>query len=106
MRHAQPAVIAALAAIAVSASPALSFAHPAGLESAPVVTRVADLQRPSARKPHARPADSYWQWRYRATYTRWLHSEYVRAGYPVRQVRGRTYVRVDHGCCCARHRTW
>lgn len=32
-------------------------------------------------------------WRYRAAYTRWLHNEYVRAGYPVRHPSRRIYSR-------------
>jgi hypothetical protein len=30
-----------------------------------------------------------WHWRYRAAYMRWLHNEYVRAGYPVHHYRRR-----------------
>jgi hypothetical protein len=91
MRHPRLTAVAALAAIAVSATPALSLDRPARPDSVPVVTRVADLDRPSARRPHARHADPDWQWRYRAAYTRWLHNEYVRAGFPVR-----------HDCGCGR----
>lgn len=58
------------------------------------VTLVADLDAPAyAHRPGR--ADSYWHWRYRAAYTRWLHNEYVRAGYPIRR-RGNY---VPRGCC-------
>ena len=45
-------------------------------------------------------ANTRWHWRYRAAYTRWLHNEYTRAGYPVRHHQFRTYVRVVPCCCC------
>ena len=49
-------------------------------------------------------ADSYFYWRYRATYSRWMYNEYVRAGYPVQHRQFRTYKRAD--VCCRGHRHW
>lgn len=52
------------------------------------IVRVADLDG------HYRSsAGERANWRYRASYTRWLHNEYLRAGYPVRHPSRRTYVR-------------
>ena len=56
-----------------------------------LVVRVADMDTPH-QSAHGR-ADSYRHWRYRAAYTRWLHTEYVRAGHPVRHPSRRTYRR-------------
>jgi hypothetical protein len=66
------------------------------------VTRVADLDRPSYAR-HSRHR-GHWQWRYRAAYTRWLHNEYVVAGYPVHQYRSPTYYWIEP--CCERRRHW
>jgi hypothetical protein len=71
------------------------------------IVKAADLDRPS--RPHVyrhSSADDYWNWRYRASYIRWMHNEYVRAGYPVRHPHTRTYVRVAPCCCCDRYRHW
>jgi hypothetical protein len=107
VRYSILTAIAALAAMTVSAPPVLSAPLSAKPHSAPAVTRVADLDRPgSLRWPRHRHADAYWQWRYRAAYARWLHNEYVRAGYPVRHYRPYTYARVDTCCCCAYRRHW
>lgn len=74
--------------------------------SAPVVVPVADLDHTAHARPYRHHhADAYWHWRYRAGYTRWMHNEHVRAGYPVRLRHGRTYIRADacHGCDRGRH---
>ncbi len=108
MRTAALTALASLAAITVSATPSLSLDRPGRppAESDSAVMRVADLDRPSSRRhAHARHVDTYWHWRYRARYTRWLHNEYVNAGYPVRHTYSRTYVVVADGCCW-RHRHW
>ena len=68
-------------------------------------------RRRSRRAAHARTyrhyhADAYWHWRYRAAYTRWMHNEHVRAGYPVRLRHSRTYMRADACHGCQRHRHW
>jgi len=66
-----------------------------------VVTRVADLDtRVYTRRGRSGDRDTYWSWRYRAAYTRWLHNEYARAGYPVEHRQYRTYVRRVPCCCC------
>ena len=108
MRTAALTALASLAAITVSATPSLSLDRPGRppAESDSAVMRVADLDRPSSRRhAHARHVDTYWHWRYRARYTRWLHNEYVNAGYPVRHTYSRMYVVVAGGCCW-RHRHW
>ncbi len=78
------ALLAAVVLVTVSAS---AFDKLSGAPS--LVVRVADMDasHPSA---HGR-ADSYRHWRYRASYIRWLHMEYARAGYPVRHPSRRTY---------------
>lgn len=48
--------------------------------------QVADVDSQPRLREHA-------HWRYRAAYTRWLHNEYVRAGYPVRHPSRRIYSR-------------
>jgi hypothetical protein len=105
MRTAALAALASLAAITVSATPSLSLDRPVRppAESGAALMRVADLERPlSRRHAHHRHVDTYWHWRYRAHYTRWLHNEYVNAGYPVRHANSRTYVVVVDGCCWRR----
>lgn len=106
MRYAVVTAFASLAAIAVSATPSLSLerlAKPA--HSASIVTPVADLDRSrTMRQPRYRRADSHWNWRYRAAYTRWLHNEYVNAGFPVRHYGSPTYILVED--CCWRDRHW
>jgi hypothetical protein len=85
-------------------SPALALERP---PAAPAfegtVVRIADLDRPAgARRLHR--ANAYAHWRYRAGYIRWLHNEYVVAGYPVNQYRSPTYYWV--GACCHYYRRW
>ena len=68
------------------------------------VSRVADLEtRPFARTHRNRDANPYWQWRYRAAYTRWLHNEYVHSGYPVEHRQYKTYARAVP---CCYYRRW
>ncbi len=78
-----------LAVVAFFTVPAGAFERAARAES-PVV-RVADMDAPH-HAAHGR-ADSYRHWHYRASYIRWLHTEYVRAGHPVRHPSRRTYRR-------------
>ena len=96
-------VVLALAAMSVlSIAPAHALdrlASPAS-NRASIVTRIADLDRPM----HARRYRGGSDWRYRAAYTRWLHNEYVVAGYPVHQYRTPTYYWIEP--CCYRHRHW
>lgn len=105
MRIAALTALASLVAITVSATPSLSLDRPArptaGGDSA--VIRVADLDRPPLQR-HARyrHADTYWHWRHRARYTRWMHNEYVNAGYPVHAYRHTYVVVVVDGCCWRR----
>ena len=101
MRNWSAIPLALAATLALLAVPALAFdrpAHPSG----GIVTRVADLDRPT-HAPHYR-RETYVHWRNRAAYTRWLHNEYVVAGYPVNQYRSRTYVWVPAVCCAGRWR--
>jgi hypothetical protein len=93
-------------ALPLCAQPVLAFERLAlpGDAVSPVV-RVADLDRPMHTHSYRRDrADSYWYWRYRAAYTRWVHNEYVRAGYPLRYREFRTYERFYD--CCRSHRHW
>jgi hypothetical protein len=90
------------AALGLWTAPALAFerlVQPAGEPS--VVVRVADLDRSTYTRTHRELASGRWSWRYRAAYTRWLHNEYVVAGYPVNQYRAPTYYWVEP--CCYRH---
>jgi len=76
-------------------------------DAAPVAVPVADLDRAAhARTYRHYHADAYWHWRYRAAYTRWMHNEHVRAGYPVRLRHSRTHMRADACHGCPRHRHW
>jgi len=81
--------LALLAVVALGTVSASAFEKPA--QAASLVVRVADMDAPH-HSAHGR-ADSYRHWRYRASYVRWLHAEYVRAGYPVRHPSRRTYRR-------------
>ena len=93
-------------ALPLCAQPVLAFERLAlpGDAVSPVV-RVADLDRPMHTHSYRHyRADSYFYWRYRAAYTRWIHNEYVRAGYPVRHRQFRTMTRAD--VCCRGHRHW
>ncbi len=78
------ALLATVVLVTVSAS---AFDKLSGAPS--LVVRVADMDA-SHPAAHGR-ADSYRHWRYRASYIRWLHMEYARAGYPVRHPSRRTY---------------
>ena len=86
---------AALVLAAAISVPALANAldKPPHTESPLILA--ADLDAPARAHPGHGRADSYGNWHYRAAYTRWLHNEHVRAGYPVRR-RGNY---VPHGCC-------
>ena len=88
MRHGLIALafMAAVASVTVSAD---AFDKPGRAET--LVVRVADMDGPH-HSAHGR-ADSYRHWHYRASYIRWLHTEYARAGYPVRHPSRRTYRR-------------
>lgn len=95
--------LASAGLFAATASSATAFDRLPPPDSGSLVTTVADLDAPrSAYRPYR--ADVYWHWRYRAAYVRWMHNEYVRAGYPVRHRQFRTYARVYK--CCYYHRRW
>lgn len=81
-----------LAATSVPALPS-SLEKPSGTTSRLILA--ADMDAPAHARPGHGRVDSYWNWHYRAAYTRWLHNEYVRAGYPIRR-RGNY---VPRGCC-------
>lgn len=68
------------------------------------VVPAADLDRPARDTYRTGRADSYWYWRYRAAYTRWMHNEYSRSGFPVRHRQFRTYARAYP--CCQGYRHW
>jgi hypothetical protein len=83
-------VLLAASSVSVAAS---ALDQPSRIDS-PVIL-AADLDAPARmHSGHGRP-ESYWNWRYRAAYTRWLHNEHVRAGYPIRR-RGNF---VPRSCC-------
>ncbi len=67
-----------------------------------LLTRVADMDGGHAR---VRDRSEYWQYRLEAA--RWLHDQYVNAGYPARRYRGGvTYVYVVDDPCCGYRRHW
>jgi hypothetical protein len=97
--------------LALAATLTLGFAPALALDrlAAPglggtAVTRVADLDRPAHPRRHY-GVRSHGHWRTQAAYTRWLHNEYVVAGYPVNQYRSPTYYLV-YPCCARRHWHW
>lgn len=100
MRRPLASFVALALSLALCASPALALDRlPKPANGPSAVVRVADLDAPLPRNGHRRYfTDSYWHWRYRAAYTRWIHNEYVRAGYPVRHRQLRTYARA-YDCC-------
>jgi hypothetical protein len=85
----------------VAASPVLALDRVPGPGSGgSAVVRAADLDSRGYRHAYR----GHWDWRYRAAYTRWMHNEYLRAGYPIGHPHFRTYAR-DYPVCC-RHRHW
>jgi hypothetical protein len=96
-------MILAPALLLVAASPVLALDRvPDPGSGGSAVVRAADLD--SRGYGHAYRSRGHWDWRYRAAYTRWMHNEYLRAGYPVGHPHFRTYAR-DYPVCC-RHRHW
>ncbi len=92
MRPATVTALASFATMALFASPCLAvegIAKPAPATS--LVTRVADKAAPKRRlappyrAPRFRgPWYETWYWRERTGANRWLHFQYVNAGFPVR----------------------
>jgi hypothetical protein len=80
--------VACTICVAGSLSAQASPVDVAGTRGDLPIVRVADLDG-----HHRSSAGERANWRYRATYTRWLHNEYVRAGYPIRHPSRRIYVR-------------
>ena len=98
-----PVALGLAAALTLWTGPALAFDRLASPGApATIVTLVADLDRPAHTRRYR--GGSHANWRYRAAYTRWLHNEYVVAGYPVHQYRSPTYFWVD--ACCHHRRHW
>ena len=93
-------------ALTLCCPPALALDRlPSPGSDASSVIPVADLDRQMHTDTYRRHrADAYYYWRYRAAYTRWMHNEYVRAGYPVRHRQFRTYARTY--ACCHTYRRW
>ena len=90
-----------VAGVILSAGPAAAFERlPQPDAGASLMTAVADLDARDRVYRH-RDSDGY-RAHYRAAYTRWLHNEYVRAGYPIEHKQYRTYVRAVPCCCCDR----
>jgi hypothetical protein len=90
--------------LALAAPPALALDRPAHPAGDTIAERIADLDRPMSGPNTRVRRDTTAHWRYRAAYTRWLHNEYVVAGYPVNQYRSSTYFWVDEVCCSRRWR--
>jgi len=95
---------ASFAALAPTPSPATErLAKPAGATT--LVTRTADTGRPWRFRMihiHRKPA-----WLVRAHANRWLHYQYVNAGYPVRHYDYGTYYTYLPGpLCCGYGRHW
>lgn len=98
-----PVALCFAAALTLWAGPALAIDRlPAPATADTNVVAVADLDRSARVRTHR--SGSHGNWRYRAAYTRWLHNEYVVAGYPVHQYRSPTYFWVD--ACCHYWRHW
>jgi hypothetical protein len=77
------------ATLMVGTVPALALDRPSNpAESANIVIRAADLDRPGRLYRHHGARHS---WRYQAAYTRWLHNEYRVAGFPANWDRAPTY---------------
>jgi len=91
--------------LVLSAAPTLALDRMHRPYTHGLVVPVADLDHATPARTYRHRADAYWHWRYRAAYTRWMHNERVRAGYPVRPRHSRTYIRADacHGCERGRH---
>jgi hypothetical protein len=94
--------LAAAAASPAAAHPRLP--SPAG-DGASLVVPAADLDW-TGRAGRSRHSRADWHWRYRAAYTRWLHNEYVRAGYPVRHFDLLTHDWVFDCDCAGHYRCW
>jgi hypothetical protein len=98
--------VASLAALALTPTPSLAMerlAKPSG--AATVVTRIADSDRPRRFRMihiyHRKPA-----WLVRAHANRWLHYQYVNAGYPVRHTHRSTYTYFPGPLCCGYYGHW
>jgi hypothetical protein len=106
------AAVAAGAAMALWTAPSSAMqpvAKPAGASA--LVTRTADGGQAAApKKAKHRPVRVYRgdrgeYWHYRLSAGRWLHNQYVNAGYPVDRYQGEiTYVTFPGGPCCGHHR--
>jgi hypothetical protein len=104
------AALAAGAAIALFATPAAAtsrLANPSHADS--LVTRTADVNRPESKHGQARirRGGSSEYWHYRLGAARWLHYQYVNAGYPAS--RYEVYYSTfpgDHCCGYRRHWPW
>jgi hypothetical protein len=96
------AALASLAMVAFAPTPAAAFERPAKPASATsLVTRVADTAAPKRRMappPRRSRFQGPWfetfYWRERMAANRWVHYQYVNAGYPVRH------------CPCGVYTTW
>jgi hypothetical protein len=103
MRRSCAVSIALAAALTVWIAPARALDLPSPGAPANAVVPAADLDRPAfGRRAHR--FGSHGHWRNRAAYVRWLHNEYVVAGYPVNQYRSPTYYWVP--ACCYAYRRW
>jgi hypothetical protein len=103
MRRSRALTLALAATLTVWIGPALALDRPPspGVPGSAAI-RVADLDRPGVGRRHYRGGH---HWRSKAAYVRWLHNEYVVAGYPVNQYRTPTYRWVD-ACCYYGYRRW
>ena len=75
----------ALVLLTATAVPAFASPLEKPLRADSPLILAADMDAPARAHPAPGRADTYWNWQYRAAYTRWLHNEYVKAGYPIRR---------------------
>jgi hypothetical protein len=104
-------LLAALAstAIALFAAPSAAtprLANPYGADT--LITRVADLDRPATRSGrHVYHGGGRAYWHHRLGAGRWLHDQYVNAGYPASRYEGEVYYTTFPGdYCCGYRRHW
>ena len=107
----RPIVLAALVvgvAVATWSAPSSAMQRPAEPWGArTLVTRIADMEHHGKRRRARAHRGNSAYWHYRLSSARWLHNQYVNAGYPARRyLSAGTYVYVRADACCGHHRHW
>jgi hypothetical protein len=109
------AAVASFATIALCVTPSSAMQRVANPGEANVlVTPIADLDRQAARpdRKHGRAlvyrhGRDHGYWDHRLSAGRWLHYQYVNAGYPSRRHHKEVYYTYFPGdYCCRHHRHW